>query len=62
VRESKRVGEVGVAPLLGEVAAAARCFDCAGDKGEVVIVLLSRKWEVVMRLMGWTRDVAFEGG
>jgi hypothetical protein len=48
--------------VAGEVAAAAMCRDCAGDEGEVMLLLLARKREVVVRLKGWTRDATSDGG
>ena len=45
--------------IAGEVAAAARC---AGDEGEVVLLLLSRKREVLVRLKRGIRDATSDGG
>ena len=47
---------------MGEVAAAAMCRDCAGDEGEVMLLLLARKREVVVRLKRWIRDATIDGG
>ena len=45
--------------MVGEVAEAARC---AADEGEVVLLLPSRKREVLVRLKRGTRDATSDGG
>jgi hypothetical protein len=51
MRESKWVSEV----VVGEMVAAAAAM-------RVRVLSSSRKWEVVVRMERWTRDVTSDGG